>query len=84
MKDEICEYLPPTLFTEVARDINRETPVFAVDAFVPLKDLAFQYVQAVLAEAGYNKTHAAKTLGIDRRTLYRILTRGCVGNVSKY
>lgn len=84
MKDESFEELPPTLFAEVARAVNSETPVFTVDAFVPLKDLAFRYVQAVVVEAGHNKTLAAKTLGIDRRTLYRILTRGRVENVSKY
>lgn len=83
MKDDD---LPPDLFSEVAKEINGETtgPAFVAPTFVPLKDLAFRYVKAVITESGHNKTRAAKTLGIDRRTLYRILARGSVGNVSKY
>jgi DNA-binding NtrC family response regulator len=79
------EELPPDYFEPPRlRDEPAEKTVFAVTAFVPLKDLALQYVEAVLAEVGHNKTRAAKMLGVDRRTLYRILTRGRVGNVSKY
>jgi ActR/RegA family two-component response regulator len=76
--------LPSDLFAKVVSDESDKTPVFGIDTFVPLKDLAFQYVKTVVAESGHNKTRAAKTLGIDRRTLYRILDRGRVGNVSKY
>lgn len=34
------------------------------------------YVRHVLAAAGGNKTKAAAILGMDRRTLYRRLTKG--------
>ncbi|HEV8141844.1 MAG TPA: sigma-54 dependent transcriptional regulator [Methylomirabilota bacterium] len=40
-----------------------------------LEDLKHWYVNKVLEEAGGNKLRAADLLGIDRRTLYRILER---------
>ena len=40
-----------------------------------LEDVKRWYVQKVLDEAGGNKLRAAETLGIDRRTLYRILEK---------
>jgi two-component system NtrC family response regulator len=38
-----------------------------------LEALKHWYVHTVLEEAGGNKARAAELLGIDRRTLYRIL-----------
>jgi ActR/RegA family two-component response regulator len=38
-------------------------------------DLRLRYLAAVLKHTGQNKTHAVKVLGIDRRTLNRILVR---------
>ena len=40
-----------------------------------LEELKRWYVALVLDEAGGNKVRAADLLGIDRRTLYRILER---------
>ena len=40
-----------------------------------LEELKHWYVALVLQEAGGNKVRAAELLGIDRRTLYRILER---------
>jgi DNA-binding NtrC family response regulator len=38
-------------------------------------ELRRRYLRAVLVHTGQNKTHAVKVLGIDRRTLNRILVR---------
>ncbi len=40
-----------------------------------LEEVKRWYVAKVLEEAGGNKLRAAEILGIDRRTLYRILER---------
>lgn len=40
-----------------------------------LKQVQRAHVLQVLAEQNGNKTHAARALGVDRRTLYRWLAR---------
>ncbi len=42
----------------------------------PLDELSRRYAVLVLGECGGNKTRAAELLGIDRKTLYRILGEG--------
>jgi DNA-binding NtrC family response regulator len=41
-----------------------------------LDELSRRYAALVLGECGGNKTRAAELLGIDRKTLYRILGVG--------
>jgi two-component system, NtrC family, response regulator AtoC len=48
-------------------------PDLALSDRPPLAELERRYALLVLAEAGGNKTRAAEVLGIDRKTLYRLL-----------
>src|SRR5262249_6924250 len=43
------------------------------EEMITLEEMERRYVRRVLAACGGNKTQAAKTLGLDRRTLYRRL-----------
>ena len=45
------------------------------EELLPLEEMERRYVNRALAAVGGNKTHAAKVLGIDRRSLYRRLDR---------
>jgi two-component system response regulator AtoC len=65
------EDLPPDLGpagTPVAPSLPAGRPM-------TLEELKRWYVERVLAETGGNKARAAAILGIDRRTLYRLLAR---------
>jgi transcriptional regulator of acetoin/glycerol metabolism len=56
------------------RQIAPERPL--PDAAVaPLRDVVYRYVTEAVAVCGGNKSRAATALGVDRRTLYRILER---------
>jgi DNA-binding NtrC family response regulator len=45
----------------------------APDQLIPLDEMERRYVRQVLASVNGNKSHAARVLGIDRRSLYRRL-----------
>jgi len=45
-----------------------------------LANLQISYIQEMVNACGGNKTQAAKVLGIDRRTLYRMLDRSSNGH----
>lgn len=47
----------------------------ANETWLPLAEMRRQYLHRALAHMNGNKTRAAKLLGIDRRTLNRILAR---------
>jgi DNA-binding NtrC family response regulator len=63
------EDLPPEIRAETARAPELPAPRMTLD------EVKRWYVAAVLEETGGNKVRAADLLGIDRRTLYRILER---------
>ncbi len=42
---------------------------------LPLEEIEKRYIRRVLAAVGGNKTHAARVLGLDRRSLYRRLDK---------
>ncbi len=44
---------------------------FAVARGMTLEELEQEYIRAIMASVGGNKTEAAAQLGIDRKTLYR-------------
>ncbi|HEY0190078.1 MAG TPA: helix-turn-helix domain-containing protein, partial [Kofleriaceae bacterium] len=71
-------------FTEITVDdlpakVTEQTPdQLVIDTsstmeLISIDEVARRYVRRVLAVAGGNKTHAARILGIDRRSLYRRL-----------
>ena len=64
------EDLPPEL-----RPMAPAPPADRPARRMTLEELKRWYVEQVLAETGGNKARAAEILGIDRRTLYRILSR---------
>jgi len=68
--------LPDDLRPELREEPARELRLPA--ARMTLEEMKCWYVAKVLEEAGGNKLRAAEILGIDRRTLYRILQRQVV------
>ena len=68
------ETLLPDDFPPQLREESGRTPRLPA-AGMTLEEVKRWYVNKVLEEAGGNKLRAAELLGIDRRTLYRILER---------
>jgi DNA-binding NtrC family response regulator len=62
--------LPPKVAGEYRPSVNLE---FAVARGMTLEELEQEYIHAIMASVGGNKTEAATLLGIDRKTLYRKL-----------
>jgi DNA-binding NtrC family response regulator len=59
-----------------AKGEQREKPPsgltgLAAERRLTLRELEFQYIDEILRITGGNKVHAAKILGVDRKTLYR-------------
>jgi DNA-binding NtrC family response regulator len=59
--------------TQVKRALPKETPIQG--AMIPLAELHRTHILKALESAGGNKVLAAKMLGINRATLYRVLKR---------
>jgi len=68
------ETLLPDVFPPHLREARDHAPRLPADGMT-LEDVKRWYVNKVLEESGGNKVRAAELLGIDRRTLYRILER---------
>ena len=68
------ETLLPDDFPAHVRQGSERAPRLP-SADMTLEDVKRWYVNKILEEAGGNKVRAAEILGIDRRTLYRILDR---------
>jgi DNA-binding NtrC family response regulator len=66
--------LLPDDFPGHLREASERAPRLPA-ADMTLEDVKRWYVNKILEEAGGNKVRAAELLGIDRRTLYRILDR---------
>jgi transcriptional regulator with PAS, ATPase and Fis domain len=66
--------LLPDDFPAHVRQASERAPRLPA-ADMTLEDVKRWYVNKILEEAGGNKVRAAELLGIDRRTLYRILDR---------
>ncbi len=62
--------LPPKVAGEYRSSVNLEA---AVARGMTLEELEHEYIRAIIASVGGNKTEAATLLGIDRKTLYRRL-----------
>ena len=62
--------LPPTI---VPSEIRSESDGLWVGDWPPLEEVSRRYAKRVLEREGGNKTKAAALLGIDRKTLYRLL-----------
>jgi DNA-binding NtrC family response regulator len=61
-------------FTEHLRQSKRTSMAFPRE-LVPLEEIERQYIVHVVQRCNGNMTRAAEVLGIDRRTLYRMLER---------
>jgi DNA-binding NtrC family response regulator len=61
-------------FTEHLRQSKRTSIVFPRE-LLPLEEIERQYIVHVVQRCNGNMTRAAEVLGIDRRTLYRMLER---------
>lgn len=50
-------------------------PAFTIETPLSMDQIYASYVTHVLNFHSWNKAHAAKTLGVNRRTLYRVIER---------
>jgi DNA-binding NtrC family response regulator len=68
--------LPPKLQTEEVRRAAQSSPLSALYNDLPtIEEMERRYLLHVLEATGGNRSRAAEVLGIDRRTLYRMVER---------
>jgi two-component system response regulator AtoC len=66
--------LTPADFSEELRRAGPRPAVFS-ENLIPLSEVERQYAEHVVSQVEGNMTRAAEVLGIDRRTLYRLIER---------
>jgi len=71
----VPEDLPEKLQSAQVRASRALTVVCPLRRSTPLDELERRYLLYILEVTGGNRTRAAEILGIDRRTLYRMLER---------
>jgi len=64
--------MPHDVSSQAARDVDASDPA---SDWPTLDVLRLRYIHRAIEHTGNNKTRAAELLGIDRRTLNRILAR---------
>jgi two-component system response regulator AtoC len=67
--------LMPTDFPEEIREVGERRPSAGQGPFMTLEEKTLEYVLEILEATGRNVSQTADILGIDRRTVYRILER---------
>jgi DNA-binding NtrC family response regulator len=55
------------------REVDADAPIEPMDRF--LERMRHEHLQAALVRAGGNRTQAAKLLGVDPRTVFRLLDK---------
>ncbi len=72
--------MPESLFEKVVVSVQQlaDSQSFHLDRLVTMLELKRQYALAVLRATGGNKVAAARILGVNRRSLYRIIPRDLV------
>lgn len=73
LEELTVEDLPPRIKDH--RESHQAFQVTTPEELLSLEDIQRQYVEYVMETVGGNKSLAARTLGLSRRTLYRMLSR---------
>ena len=79
----VPEDLPEKLQTAQVRSAARSPLTALFEDLPPLDELERRYLLYVLEVAGGNRTRVAEILGIDRRTLYRMIERYSIDSNSE-
>lgn len=70
-KSILPDHLPATIYSAAAREA--QTPISLYEDYI--KQAEYKLIAATMKRCNFNKTQAAKQLGLNRTTLWRILKR---------